>query len=104
MDRDKWRILLIEAPYSFKLLKQNLTSEVVQLEAVKQDGLSIQFIRNPSEAVQLEAVKQDWLAIRYIHNPSEAVMLVYLGSCGIYNLLCDPSYDFKSPSEEPEKE
>ncbi|CAI3959076.1 unnamed protein product, partial [Commensalibacter papalotli (ex Botero et al. 2024)] len=43
------------------------------LEAVKNDGYSIQYIHNPSEAVQLEAVKNDGYSIQYIHNPSEAV-------------------------------
>ena len=31
----------------------------MQLEAVKQDGCAIRYIRNPLEAVQLEAVKQN---------------------------------------------
>lgn len=50
-------------------------SEAVQLEAVKQDGWNIQFIDNPSEKIQLEAVKQNYLVIPYIDNPSEAVKL-----------------------------
>ena len=50
-------------------------SEQVQLEAVKQCGYFMKFIDNPSEQVQLEAVKQNGYAIRYIDNPSEEVKL-----------------------------
>jgi hypothetical protein len=53
-----------------------------QLEAVKQDGYAIQYIKNPSEQVQLEAIKQNGYAIQfiknpiyYIKNPSEQVQL-----------------------------
>ena len=49
--------------------------EQEQLAAVKQDGYSIQFIKNPSERVQLAAVKKNGNAIRYIENPSERVQL-----------------------------
>ena len=51
----------------------NKLTEQEQLEAVKECGWTIQFIKNPSEAFQLEAVKQDGLAIKHIKNPSEAV-------------------------------
>jgi hypothetical protein len=47
----------------------------LQLEAVKQDGLSIQYIKNPSKAVQLEAVKENGDAIDFIKNPIEEVQL-----------------------------
>ncbi len=50
-------------------------SEMVQLAAVKENGLAIQFIHNPSEQVHLEAVKDDGYAIQWIHNPSEDVQL-----------------------------
>ena len=49
--------------------------EAEELEAVKQDGWTIQYIQNPSEKVQLKAVKQDGLVIHYIKNPSEKVQL-----------------------------
>ena len=38
----------------------------MQIEAVKQDGYAIQYIKNPSLEVQIEAVKQDGYAIQYI--------------------------------------
>ena len=50
-------------------------TETVQLEAVKEYGYAIKYIKNPSEAVQLEAVKQNGCAIRYIKNPSKEVQL-----------------------------
>ena len=46
-----------------------------QLEVVKQDGRTIQYIKNPSLEVQLEAVKQNGFAIYYIKNPSLEVQL-----------------------------
>ena len=53
----------------------NFGSEQAQLEAVKQDGYAIQYIKNPSEQAQLEAVKQNGMAIQYIKNPSEQLQL-----------------------------
>jgi hypothetical protein len=47
----------------------------VQLSAVKQDGWSIQWIQNPDKEVQLTAVKQDGLNIRFIQNPDKEVQL-----------------------------
>jgi len=40
--------------------------EEVQIAAVKYDGFSIKYIKNPAEAV-----KEDAWVIRYIKNPSE---------------------------------
>ena len=48
----------------------NNASEEVQLEAVKQNGCRIDYIKNPSLQVQLEAVKHNGRAIQYIENPS----------------------------------
>ena len=51
-------------------------SEEVQLAAVSQCGLAINYIENPSEEVQLEAVRQNWSAIQNIKNPAEEVQLI----------------------------
>ena len=40
-----------------------------QLEAVKENGLSIEYIKNPSLEVQLEAYKQNPASVEYIDNP-----------------------------------
>ena len=53
----------------------NNETEEIQLKAVNQIGLSIQYINNPSEEVQLAAVKQTGISIQYIYNPSEQVQL-----------------------------
>ena len=64
-----------------KAIKQNsfliqyISSEVVQLEAIKQNCNSIRCIRNPSERVIIEAVKQDGLLIRFIKNPTNKVIV-----------------------------
>ena len=47
----------------------------IQLEAVKEDGYAIKYIDNISEEVQLEAIRQDETAIQYIENPSEQLQL-----------------------------
>ena len=61
----------------------NNMSEQEQLEAVREDGLLIQYIDNPSEKVQIEAVSRNGLAIRYIDNPSEKVQLEAVSRDGL---------------------
>ena len=68
-------------------------NEKEQLEAVKQDGYAIDYIKNPSEAVQLAAVKQNGNAIRFIKNPSEAVQMAAVKQNG-YAI-----YFIKNPSK-----
>jgi len=58
-----------------KIEKYSDMSENEQLEAVKERGSNIQYIKNPSKKVQLEAVKRDGYAIKYLNNPSEEVQL-----------------------------
>ena len=55
-----------QEPESFLL---GTASEEEQLDAVREDGFSIQYITNPSEEVQLEAVKEYGYAIHCITNP-----------------------------------
>ena len=43
----------------------------MKLEAVKQDGLTIKYINEPTEEMKLEAVKQNGLTIKYINEPTE---------------------------------
>ena len=56
--------------------------EEKNLAAVNNNGLVIEYIKNPSEAVQLAAVKENADAIRYIKNPSEAVKLAAVNKDG----------------------
>lgn len=66
-----------------KVLEElNPNSEEVQLAAVKQNGLAIDYIDNPSEEVQLAAVKQYGHAVECIDNPSEAVQLAAIKQGG----------------------
>jgi len=62
--------------------KNIIPTEQVQLEAVRKNGLVIDYIKNPSEQVQLEAVRQNGSAIRYINNPSEQVQLAAVRQFG----------------------
>ena len=68
-------------------------SEQVQMEAVKQDGWAIQYIQNPTEQVQMEAVKQEGWAIQFIKNPSEELQLMAVRKNG------DIIQNIKNPSE-----
>lgn len=66
----------------------NYVNEQVQLEAIKEHGNAIEYIKNPSERVQLEAVKENALAIRHIKNPSEQVKLESVRIIhGLFNTL-----------------
>ena len=47
-----------------------------QLEAVKEDGYAISYIKNPSLEVQYEAIKQTPDSIRYIYNPDKDIRLL----------------------------
>jgi hypothetical protein len=60
-------------------------SEEIKLTAVKQNGLIIKYIKNPSEEIKSTAVEQNGLAIQHIKNPSKEVKLAAarrLGYCG----------------------
>ena len=52
-------------------------SEEVQIAAVKETGLAIEYIANPSEQVQLAAVTTDSDVIEYIANPTEKVKALH---------------------------
>ena len=75
----------------------NNMEEKIQLEGVRQNGLVIEFIKNPSEQVKLEAVKEDGYAIQYIDNPSEQLQLEAIRQDG-YNIefIDNPSSYIKS--------
>ena len=58
------------------LLEQNWNPSIeIQLEAVRQNGHAIKYIKNPSLEVQLEAVKEHGNAIKHIENPTLEVLL-----------------------------
>ncbi|MCS7317083.1 MAG: hypothetical protein NZZ41_02015 [Candidatus Dojkabacteria bacterium] len=41
---------------------------------MKQNGLNIKYIENPTEKVQLATLKQNKDAIKYIRNPSKKII------------------------------
>jgi hypothetical protein len=55
----------------------------VQLEAVKQMGCTIKYIKNPSAAVQLAAVKQNREAFDYIENSISEDVQVFMAENNI---------------------
>lgn len=69
-------------------------TEDIQLIAVKENGLTLQYIKNPSYKVQLEAVKNNGYAIKYVINPSIELQLVAI------NDISDSIQYIKNPSLE----
>jgi hypothetical protein len=45
------------------------------LEAVKQDGLALQYVKNQTPEICLEAVKQDGLALKFVENKTPEICL-----------------------------
>ena len=56
-------------------LKPDKWSPEVQMEAVKEDGWAIRYIKNPTVEVQMAAVKQDGRAIEFIKNPTPEMQM-----------------------------
>ena len=54
---------------------QKWSTEAVCLEAVKNDGNALQYVKEQTEAVCLEAVKRNGDALRYVKEQTEAVCL-----------------------------
>ena len=48
-------------------IKKNLSSDKA-MEAVKQNGYALQYVKNQTEAICLEAIKQDGYALRYVNS------------------------------------
>ena len=75
-------------------LLMGTASEEEQLEAVKRNVFSIQFIKNPSEKVKLAAVKCNGCSIKYITNPSEEVQLEAVKRNGYaIQFITNPSHE-----------
>ena len=70
----------------------NNENEEVQLEAVKENGYSIQYIINPSEEVQLAAVKNNYYLIEYIKDKDNILNKYY--NYKLYKYLEDLYYPF----------
>ena len=69
---------------------EKYSTEKEKLEAVRENGLALQFSHNPSKKLQIEAVKKNGCAIRYVCNPSEKFQLMAVRKNGyaiqyIYN-------------------
>ena len=59
-------IFLNEIKYNPQLLEQIEQNEQICLEAVKQYGLTLKYVKKQNEQICLEAIKQDKLAIQYV--------------------------------------
>ena len=96
MNKTRWKELIKKAPHAQKLTNKNIKypTKKEQLEAVRKNGDSIQYIHSPDKKVQLEAVKQNGKSIQYIHDPDKEIVVHYLlAVCP--ELLRDPKCDLK---------
>jgi ABC-type Fe3+ transport system substrate-binding protein len=50
-------------------------TEAESLEAVKQNGYVLKYVREQTEAICLEAVKQNGYALKYVREQTEAICL-----------------------------
>ena len=77
MNKKCWKILIKLDSNFQRFTKQNIKypTKEMQLEAVKRDGYSIQFILNPDKEVQLAAVERNGQSIQYIFNPDKEIQL-----------------------------
>ncbi len=67
-----------------------------QIEAVKQNGLAIRFIKDPNEELKLLSVKENGSAIRHIKDPSEEMKLEAIKQSGYaIQYIKDPSEELK---------
>jgi hypothetical protein len=79
----KFLEILKEIKLMLKLYRSLLTgfsANNPELLRVKEDGLSIKYIENPTVEIQLEAVKENAEALRYIKHPSEFIQEAALKS------------------------
>jgi len=51
--------------------------------AVKQNGLNIGYMENPTDRVKIEAIKENNRAILHIENPTDEMKMEYIKKCNI---------------------
>ncbi len=59
----------------FALLYVKEQTEAICLEAVKKNGYALQYVNEQTEAICLEAVKQNGYALQYVNEQTEAICL-----------------------------
>ena len=45
------------------------------LEMVRENGLTLRYIKNQTEKICLEAIRQNWYALQYVKNQTEEICL-----------------------------
>lgn len=81
------RIYLSQNELSPEELEKIKIPENIQIAAVKNNGVSIQYIDNPSEEIQMLAVNKSYQALRYIKNPTENVQIYNIEKNGVYGIF-----------------
>ena len=76
----------IKTSKNIEILKNNNSDTKDQLEFVKENGLLLQYMKDPSEAVKLAAVRQNGSAIQYIAHPSDELIIESIYHDNYYGL------------------
>ena len=64
-----------EMTYEMTYYFRGFETEEAALEAVKQDGMKLKFVKHQTENLCLEAVKQDGWALEYVENKTDSIIL-----------------------------
>ena len=72
MDKDIFLNELLIKPHLLEKIEQN---EAICIEAVKQNGYTLEFVKTQTEQICLEAVKQNGFALYCVLNQTEQICL-----------------------------
>ena len=64
------------------------------MTAVKRCCFAIDYIHNPSEEIQLEAIKQNNRTIQFIHTPAPSVVRYIIENCDDLDIIQSMRIDF----------
>jgi hypothetical protein len=78
---------------------KTITCSEKALEAVKQNGHALRYVKNQTENICLEAVKQDGHALRYVKNQTENICLEAVKQDGTALMYVNENI-FKNMTEE----
>ena len=70
-----------------KCIGFNYTDHNACLEAVKQNGFNLKYVKNQTPDICLEAVKQDGWALKYVKEQTEDICLAAVKQAGFNNII-----------------
>ena len=87
----------------FKVLKQSshtsedifkdiiIQTEKICIEAVKQNGYALDYVKDQTETICIEAVKQNGDALQYVKNQTETICIEAVKQNGLCTSICQRS-------------